>query len=117
VVCVAVEPRNHQENPMNYMPRTLFAALAIASSAAFAESNATSFGASGDPPRWYEPLVSPRQKYDNAMLEARNALADALRDCRASRDDRAACEREARREYQDEVLQAKDFLASTRQGG
>ena len=93
------------------------AALAIASPSAFADNYANSSRASDDPPRWYQPLETPRQKYDNAMLEARSALAETLRECRGSRDDRAACEAEARHQYQEEVSQAKALLGPTRQAG
>jgi hypothetical protein len=115
---MALEPRNHQEISMNYVTtsRTILATLAIASLPALAQNYTASFNASGDPQRWYQPLVTPRQKYDNAMLEARNALADALRDCRRTRDERAACEATARSEYQDDVAQAKVLLASARRG-
>ena len=77
----------------------------------------TSVRASGDPARWYQPLETPRQKYDNAMLEARNALADALRECRQSASARAACETAAREEYAEEVSQAKTLLAAARRPG
>ena len=93
------------------------AALAIASPSAFADNYANSSSASDDPPRWYQPIETPRQKYDNAMLEARNALADALHECRGSRDDRAACEADARREYQEDVSQAKALLGSAHRAG
>jgi hypothetical protein len=118
-----------RENLMNHTLRATFttaafaalaiasAALAIASPSAFADNYANSSRASDDPPRWYQPVETPRQGYDNAMLEARNALADALHDCRGSRNDRTACEAEARRLYQEEVLQAKALLVPARRAG
>lgn len=113
---------------MNHTFRTALIALAIASPAAFAEpsdstapllvaNNPASYRESGDPARWYQPVVTPRQKYDNAMIEARNALADALRECRQSANGRAACEADARSEYAEEVSQAKAQLAAARQAG
>jgi hypothetical protein len=108
---------------MNHTFRTTLIALAIASSPAFAasadlaNSPAPSFSANGDPARWYQPLETPRQRYDNAMLEARNALADSLRECRQSASGRAACETAARDEYAEEVSQAKSLLAAARRAG
>jgi len=114
---------------MNHSFRTALIAFVIASPAAFAEpsdsgapwlvanSPAPSYRESGDPARWYQPVVTPRQKYDNAMIEARNALADALRECRQSATGRAACEADARSEYAEEVSQAKAQLAAARQAG
>ena len=108
---------------MNHTFRTMLIALAIVSPPAFAapsglaDNPAPSFGSSGDPARWYQPLETPRQRYDNAMLEARNALAEALRECRQSASGRAACETAARDEYAEEVSQAKALLASARQKG
>jgi hypothetical protein len=118
-----------RENLMNHALRATFtaagfaalaiasAALAIASPSAFADRYANSSSASDDPPRWYQPVETPRQKYDNAMLEARNALADALHDCRGSRNERAACEAEARGQYQEEVSQAKALFVPARRAG
>jgi hypothetical protein len=106
-----------RENLMNHAIRAAFAALVIASPSAFADQYANSSRASDDPPRWYQPVETPRQKYDNAMLEARDALADALHECRGSRNERAACEAEARRQYQEEVSQAKALLGPMRRAG
>lgn len=108
---------------MNHAFRTMLIALAMVSPPAFAgpsdlaDNPAPSFSANGDPARWYQPLESPRQRYDNAMLEARNALADALRECRQSASGRAACESAARNEYAEEVSQAKPLLAAARRAG
>jgi hypothetical protein len=102
---------------MNRTVRAAFAALAIASPSAFADDYTNSSRASDDPPRWYQPVVTPRQKHDNAMTEARNALADALHECRGSRNERAGCEAEARRQYQEDVSEAKALLVSERRGG
>jgi hypothetical protein len=62
----------------------------------------------GDPARWYQPITTPQQRYENAMTEARNALADALKECRhEARDERARCEREAREQNKREVEEAR----------
>jgi hypothetical protein len=104
-------------NNMNHTFRATLVALAIASAPALAANYATTFSANDDPARWYQPLETPRQKYDNAMLEARNALAEALRECRRSGSDRAACEVAARRQHAAEVSQAKTLLEPARQAG
>jgi hypothetical protein len=106
-----------RETNMNETFRAALAALAIASPAVFADRYATAYSENGDPARWYQPLETPRQKYDNAMLEARNALAEALRDCRKSTAGRAACEADARRQYREETVQARTLLAPARQVG
>jgi hypothetical protein len=93
------------------------AVIAIASPTAFATGPATSFSEKDDPARWYQPLETSQQKYENARLEARNALAEALRECRTE-SDRKACEAAARAQYQREVSKAKAaLLAPTRQLG
>jgi hypothetical protein len=102
---------------LNPTLRAVTAVIVIASPAAFAASFATSFSEKDDPARWYQPLETSQQKYDNAKLEARNALAEALRECRASAE-RKSCEAAARAQYQREVSKAKAaFLAPTRQLG
>ncbi len=96
--------------------RATLAALLSISPASFAATYHTSFSESDDPARWYQPLETSRQKYDNAMLEARNALAEALRECRATHAG-SACEAAARRQYREEASQARALLAPTRQLG
>lgn len=93
-------------------PLALLAGLAALH--AMAASRPASFAEPGDPPRWYEQ--EPR--YENAMHEARNALADALAECRAGpREEKAACEREARERYEADVEYAKQFLEPARAVG
>ena len=101
---------------MNHAFRATLAALAIAAAPVLAGNYATSFSASDDPARWYQPLETPKQKYDNAMLEARNALAEALRECRATRAG-PACEADARRQHREDVAHARVFLEPNRQLG
>ncbi len=88
-------------------------ALVIAPALASASLPA-SYAQKDDPARWYVPADTPREKYANAMREARNALADALRECRAT-PTRNRCQAEARDRYRDDVAHAKDFLAPSRQ--
>ncbi len=101
---------------MKAISRATLAALLSISPASFGATYYTSSSASDDPARWYQPLETSRQKYDNAMLEARNALAEALRDCRASHAGRA-CEADARRQYREETSHARELLGPTRQLG
>ena len=101
------------------MNKQFQAALAVSlafAPGAFGATHYTAFSATSDPARWYQPLETAKQRYDNAMLEARNALAEALRECRAARAG-AACESEARRQYRSEVAQARSLLEPTRQIG
>lgn len=70
----------------------------------------------GDPARWYRPAETPRQQYDNAMQEAHAALAEALRECRAAREDRKACEAEARLRHEDDVERARGLLVRSTLG-
>jgi hypothetical protein len=65
-----------------------------------------------DPARWEEPIVTPAQRLENSIKEARNALADALKECRAV--ERKACEAEARAQYQLDIAAAKKQAAEGR---
>jgi len=96
--------------------KKLFAAAVVAALAppAGAAPHATAYSRDGDPPRWYVPADTPRAKYENAAREARNALADAVRECRATRAGKR-CEAEARQRFRDDMARARDFLAPTRQ--
>lgn len=64
----------------------------------------------GEPKRWSEPDDTPQKRYATAMKEARNALAEAIRECRAERD-RKACESQAREQHAREVADARSRLA------
>jgi hypothetical protein len=78
----------------------------------------------GDPARWYQPLETPQQQHRNAMQEAAAALAEALKECRASAALRASagseavrdCEAEARAQYEDDVERARGFLVRSTLG-
>jgi hypothetical protein len=95
--------------------KTLIGALALVAlaSAAQGATRDTAYSERGDPHRWYVPADTPKEKYANAAREARSALAEALRECRASKGKR--CEAEARARYRDEMAHAREFLAPSRQ--
>jgi hypothetical protein len=101
---------------LNLIQRFSAVSIALAAPAALAGTSATPFSNPADPARWYQPLETPRAKHDNAMTEARNALAEALRDCRADAQ-RKACEAKARDQYQKDAAHARDFLQPNRQFG
>jgi len=65
----------------------------------------------GDPARWYQPVETPQQKYQNVMKEAGAALAEALKDCRSQPGDRKSCEGAAREQYRHDVEYARSFLS------
>ncbi len=91
---------------MNPPIRALALALALGACVAFAA------GEPGDPARWYQPAETPQQKYDNAMIEARQALLVALSECKKYGEEKA-CETEARAQHARDVEYAKRFLSST----
>src|SRR5258708_31461242 len=81
---------------MNPPIRALALAVALGACMAFAASEP------GDPARWYQPVERPRQKYDNAMIEARQALLVALSECKKYGEQKA-CEAAARDQYKRDV--------------
>ena len=105
------------------MHRPLFLAL---SSAFFITAAATSLAAvdgpvgrdaeKGDPARWYEPADTPQRQHEAAMKEARAALAEALRECRAQPSQRKECEAEARARHQEDVERARGLLVRSTLG-
>ena len=90
-----------------------FALLTVASAAQGATRD-TAYSENGDPHRWYVPAETPRAKFDNAAREARNALADQLRECHAARE-RKRCEAQARAQYRGDMARAREYLAPNRQ--
>jgi Skp family chaperone for outer membrane proteins len=83
------------------------AALAVALPAA-ADEHVGYDAERGDPARWYEPVTTPKQRYENEMKEARNALAEAIKECRhEARNERAQCEREAREQQKRDMDSAR----------
>ena len=89
-------------------------ALVALASAAQGTTYDTTYSQRGDPHRWYVPADTPQAKYDNAAREARNALAEQLRECHPS-PDRKRCEAEARARYRDDMVRALEHLAPNRQ--
>jgi hypothetical protein len=54
----------------------------------------------GEPARWQEPADTPQKRAALADQEAKAALAEAMKECRAQqRDERATCEKQAREQY------------------
>jgi hypothetical protein len=96
---------------LNLMTRLIAVALTAAPLGAFAADDPAL--RKGDPARWDEPIVTPAQRFENSMKEARNALADAMKECRAS-SERKACEAEARAQHQRDVAEARKTRETTR---
>ena len=94
---------------MNPPIRLLTLTLALGACVAFAAAEP------GDPARWYQPVETPQQKYQNAMIEARQALLVALSECKKYGEQKA-CEAEAREQHKKDVEYAKSFLSSPRTG-
>lgn len=88
----------------------LGAALVIAAGDLDAQEHVGRDLEGGDPRRWSEPDDTPQKRYATAMKEARNALAEAVRECRVERD-RKACESQARAQHAREVADARSRLA------
>ena len=53
----------------------------------------------GEPARWQEPADTPQKRAALADQEAKAALAEAMKECRAQRAERAVCEKQARDQY------------------
>lgn len=70
----------------------------------------------GDPARWYVPADTPQLKYETQVKEARAALGEALKECRALREDRATCVAQARAEHRRDMEDARSVLAQSRGG-
>jgi hypothetical protein len=94
---------------VNHPVRVLALVLALGACVAFAASEP------GDPARWYKPVETAQQKYENAMIEARQALLVALSECKKYGEQKA-CEAEAREQHKRDVEYAKSFLSSPRTG-
>jgi len=90
------------------------AALVALAGASQAATRDTAYSERGDPHRWYVPADTPRAKYENAAREARNALADQLRECHCSHE-RKRCEAQARAQYRNDMARAREHLAPNRQ--
>ena len=101
-----------QEKRKNLLLASL--ALVVLSGAAEGATRDTAYSERGDPHRWYVPADTPREKYDNAAREARNALSDQLRECQSAHD-RKRCEVRAHAQYRDDMARAREHLAPNRQ--
>lgn len=78
---------------------TLFALSGFAS--------AQNFDAALD--RGSRPDTTPEQRYQTAIREAGGGLKLALSECRQQASNRAACERQARQNYQDDMSFAREL--------
>src|ERR1700759_2205274 len=61
----------------------------------------------GDPARWYVPADTPQLKYEALVKEARAALGEAMKECRANPASRSSCEAEARAQYRRDLDDAR----------
>jgi len=88
----------------------LLAALALAAALPAAAEEHVGYNLErGEPARWSEPITTPQQRYENDAKEMRNALADALKECRQEpREERARCEREAREQQKRDLDAARE---------
>jgi len=109
--------------PMNRMSRGAVAAASCALAATLAYPMPPSPGEHvgvdaerGDPARWYVPADTPQLKYETQAKEARAALGEALKECRASRADRAPCVAQANAQYGRDVEEARGALLKDRDG-
>lgn len=99
------------------MLTTLFAAVALTAQApAPVEGPVGRDAEKGDPARWYQPADTPQRQYENAVQEARAALAEAMRECRALAAERRACEAEARLRHEEDMERARGHLVPSTWG-
>ena len=70
----------------------------------------------GDPARWFQPADTPHKQHATAIKEARAALVEALKECRAQTAERKECEARAREQYETEVEQARGLLVRSTLG-
>ena len=64
----------------------------------------------GEPQRWSQADQTPKQRYDTAVKEAKAALGEAMKECRASTTERKLCEKQARDQYRFDVEAARASL-------
>jgi hypothetical protein len=65
----------------------------------------------GEPARWNEPADTPQKRAQVDLQEAKAALAEALKECRAQPAERAACEKQAREQYRADTEAARALPA------
>ena len=86
----------------------LLGAAAVVPAAALAAQDAPE----RDPVRWSTEDTTPQARYRTATKEAGAALREALADCRRSGGrENAACAREARQRFAQDMADAKQLLA------
>lgn len=61
----------------------------------------------GEPARWFKPDDTPQKRQDTAMKEAKAALDEALKECRAQAADRKQCEKQAREQFRADTEAAR----------
>ena len=64
----------------------------------------------GEPQRWSQSDDTPQKKYDTATKEAKAALADAMKECRASATESKTCEKQARDQFKLDMEAARALL-------
>ena len=64
----------------------------------------------GDPARWYVPADTPQRLYETQVKEARAALGEALKECRALQAGRADCVAQARAQQRRDIEDARRLL-------
>jgi hypothetical protein len=90
---------------------TLAATLALAAPVS-TEEHVGLNAEKGDPARWYVPADTPRLKYETLVKEARNALAEELKECRAFQSARADCIAQAKEQHRRDMEAARLVLAN-----
>lgn len=70
----------------------------------------------GDPARWYVPADTPQLKYETQVKEARAALGEALKECRAMQAGREACVARENAQYRRDMEDARSVLLNSRGG-
>jgi len=68
----------------------------------------------GDPARWYVPADTPRLKYETQVKEARAALAEELKECRALKAGRSDCVAQANAQHRRDMDEARSLLLKSR---
>jgi hypothetical protein len=70
----------------------------------------------GDPARWYVPADTPQLKYEAQVMEARAALGEELKECRALQSGRNTCVAQANAQHRRDVEDARSLLSQSRGG-
>lgn len=70
----------------------------------------------GDPARWYVPADTPQLKYETQVKEARAAMGEALKECRALQSGRNTCVAQADAQHRRDMEDARSLLSQSRGG-